>query len=152
MSECPDCGLEDHPHQSCRQANMTDEEILRAMSDACPVCGSQDRDNRGLLKCECPCPSTLEQRRKIAQEMQSDLVRNQDDAEKEADERIERTAKARYTAKEDAKANDFRKGRGGMGAVACPCCNSGVIRYSVASYNGHMHGRCSTAGCVSWME
>jgi hypothetical protein len=27
-------------------------------SKACPTCGNQERDHRGLLKCECPCPST----------------------------------------------------------------------------------------------
>ena len=36
---------------------------------ACPVCGNEERDRRGLLKCECPDPSTLESRRRIAREM-----------------------------------------------------------------------------------
>ncbi len=77
------------------------------------------------------------------------------DAEKEADERIvsmNRGIVARHAAKDDAKANGFMKGKGGYGAIKCPCCEHGELRYSVASYNGHMHGRCTTQGCVAWME
>lgn len=45
-------------------------ERLEVFDDApCPVCGNEERDHRGLLTCECPCPTTLESRRKIAQEM-----------------------------------------------------------------------------------
>ena len=34
-SDCPSCGLEAHPHQTCAEANMTDCEIRCAlMSDA----------------------------------------------------------------------------------------------------------------------
>lgn len=36
-------------------------------------------------------------------------------------------------------------------AVACPVC-SGVLHLSQSSYNGHVHGRCETEGCVAWME
>lgn len=82
-------------------------------------------------------------------------IMSQQDAEKESDERIaamERTAKARHAAKDDAKAKGFGKGHGGLGSITCPSCDGGTLRYSVASYNGHMHGRCSTTGCVSWME
>lgn len=77
------------------------------------------------------------------------------EAEKEADERIvlmERGIKARHAAKDDAKAKGFGKGNGGIGEIACPSCDGGRLRYSVAGYNGHMHGKCSTPGCVSWME
>lgn len=34
----------------------------------CPVCGNEERNRRGLLVCECPCPTTLEARRNIADE------------------------------------------------------------------------------------
>lgn len=82
-------------------------------------------------------------------------IMSQEDAGKEADERIlcyERGVKARHAAKDDAHSKGFGKGHGGQGAIPCPCCDGGTLRYSVASYNGHMHGRCTTAGCVSWME
>lgn len=82
-------------------------------------------------------------------------IMSQEEAEKEADERIDsmnRGIKARHAAKDDAKEKGFQKGQGGRGSLKCPCCENGTLFYSVASYNGHMHGKCSTDGCVSWME
>lgn len=35
--------------------------------------------------------------------------------------------------------------------VICPCCNC-RLNLSQSAYNGHVHGRCETDGCVSWME
>ena len=35
--------------------------------------------------------------------------------------------------------------------VECPICK-GRLHLSQSSYNGHVHGKCETAGCVSWME
>jgi hypothetical protein len=40
----------------------------------------------------------------------------------------------------------------GAGIIGCPICKTGKLRYSRAAYNGHVHARCSTDGCVSWME
>jgi hypothetical protein len=41
---------------------------------------------------------------------------------------------------------------GGTGTVDCPrCSGERTLRYSVAS-NGHIHARCSTGGCLAWME
>lgn len=77
------------------------------------------------------------------------------DAEKGADERIvvmNRGITARHAAKDDAKAKGYGKGHGGYGSLPCPCCDGGTLKYSVASSNGHMHGKCSTAECVGWME
>jgi hypothetical protein len=62
-----------------------------------------------------------------------------------------RTGKAMDAAFADAKAKGFEKGNGGSGQVKCPCCDSGTLHYSVAAYNGHVWGKCSTDGCVSWM-
>lgn len=78
-----------------------------------------------------------------------------EDAEKEAAERvaaIERTDTAHAAAKADAKAKGLRRGSGGVSDLPCPVCDGGTLRYSVASYNGHMHAKCTTTGCVSWME
>lgn len=33
-ADCPDCGLEDHPHQTCAEANMSDREVIDAMKKA----------------------------------------------------------------------------------------------------------------------
>lgn len=35
--------------------------------------------------------------------------------------------------------------------MECPQCK-GRLHLSQSSYNGHVHGRCETEGCVSWME
>lgn len=40
----------------------------------------------------------------------------------------------------------------GGGELPCPVCNAGTLRYSRASYNGHVHASCSTTDCVRWME
>ncbi|MFZ1005317.1 MAG: hypothetical protein WAN65_00665 [Candidatus Sulfotelmatobacter sp.] len=37
------------------------------------------------------------------------------------------------------------------GQIPCPACKTGTVQYSRAS-NGHVHARCSTANCASWME
>lgn len=34
----------------------------------------------------------------------------------------------------------------------CPACGTGKLRLSIAGYNGHIHGRCTTAGCISFMQ
>ena len=35
--------------------------------------------------------------------------------------------------------------------IECPACK-GRLHLSISSYNGHVHGRCETEHCVSWME
>lgn len=35
--------------------------------------------------------------------------------------------------------------------VECPICKS-RLHLSQSAYNGHVHGRCETFGCVNWME
>lgn len=82
-------------------------------------------------------------------------IMTREQAEQEADDDIRamnRTITARIDAKDHAKKLGYGKGRGGVGSLKCPCCEDGHIQYSVASVNGHMHARCSTGGCVSWME
>lgn len=82
-------------------------------------------------------------------------IMSQAEAEEESDRDIavmNRVAVAHAAAKADAEARGLRKGTGGTGEMPCPCCKDGLLRYSVASYNGHMHAKCSTEDCVSWME
>lgn len=43
------------------------------------------------------------------------------------------------------------KGRSHGEVIECPAC-TGRLHLSIAAYNGHVHGRCETDGCVSWME
>lgn len=44
-----------------------------------------------------------------------------------------------------------RKPIGKAEVIECPVCK-GRLHLSQSSYNGHVHGKCETAGCVSWME
>lgn len=46
---------------------------------------------------------------------------------------------------------DAHKGRSAQEIVECPACK-GRLHLSIAAYNGHVHGRCETDGCASWME
>lgn len=43
------------------------------------------------------------------------------------------------------------KRRGVHGTIDCPKCGA-PLHYSISSYNGHVHGKCETPGCVSWMQ
>lgn len=46
---------------------------------------------------------------------------------------------------------EAHKGQSASEVVECPACK-GRLHLSIAAYNGHVHGRCETEGCVSWME
>lgn len=35
--------------------------------------------------------------------------------------------------------------------IECPACK-GRLHLRQSAYNGHVHGKCETASCVSWME
>lgn len=65
---------------------------------------------------------------------------------------IRRAMSAMASAHDDAKGKGLKKGSGGVSSLKCPLCADGTLRYSVASYNGHMYAACTTPGCVSWME
>lgn len=42
---------------------------------------------------------------------------------------------------------------GSQGRIDCPACDGkGTLSFTRAGCNGHIHARCSTGGCVSWME
>ena len=43
------------------------------------------------------------------------------------------------------------KGRSHAEVVECPACK-GRLHLSIAAYNGHVHARCETEHCASWME
>ena len=68
------------------------------------------------------------------------------------DAAIENHMKAHRVTHDDAKKKGLMRGKGGFGECACPICTVGTILYSVSAYNGHLHGACTTDGCVKWME
>lgn len=60
-------------------------------------------------------------------------------------------AAARTTIVNQLKARgELKRNTGGV--IECPVCG-GVLHFSIAgAYNGHIHGKCETEGCLSWME
>ncbi len=87
-----------------------------------------------------PCPSVKYPSREEAEA---------EEAEREA--QTKRSISAMHAAHADAKSKGYGEGHGGSDSLKCPLCPDGMLCYSVASYNGHMHAGC-TNGCVSWME
>ena len=53
------------------------------------------------------------------------------------------------------KVNEIReqhKGESWHGEIECPMGCGGTLHLSISGYNGHMHGRCTTDGCLAWIE
>lgn len=68
--------------------------------------------------------------------------------EKWLEERLDQMAKVMTGIK---PWRDAHKGQSASEVVECPACG-GRLHLSIAAYNGHVHGKCETDGCVSWME
>ena len=95
-----------------------------------------------------------EYRRRVASEMRRDPTLTKEGAHAIVVERERESEKAfavMRAAHADASAKGFGKGNAGSGEIPCTKCG-GTLRYSVSSYNGHMHGVCSTPNCLAWME
>jgi hypothetical protein len=41
--------------------------------------------------------------------------------------------------------------RGIEGTISCPSCQAS-LHYGIAAYNGHVHARCETPGCVDFIQ
>lgn len=91
----------------------------------------------GKEDCTCSCDS-------FESYTQADLDR--EDAEYEA-----WMAKFRLTGPIIAQVKREHKGESWSGVVECPVCQ-GKLHMSHAAYNGHVHGKCETENCMSWME
>ena len=46
--------------------------------------------------------------------------------------------------------NPTSKNKDARGEIECPACK-GKLHYSIASYNGHIWGKCETEKCLEWM-
>ncbi|KKN46563.1 hypothetical protein LCGC14_0671570 [marine sediment metagenome] len=62
--------------------------------------------------------------------------------EERATARRDISMKAMKTIKDKTNARD---------SMECPLCK-GVLHYTVAALNGHVHGKCETENCLGWME
>ena len=58
----------------------------------------------------------------------------------------------RFGMEAHRRINEQAKGKRGIaGVVECPKCG-GKLHYSIAGNNGHVWGKCATAGCLAWMQ
>lgn len=97
-------------------------------------------------------PCYLENNSKVVcQHFQLPTQDETDQYEKEQAERFARIIKAMTAI--DGHLGPFKKGKSPSvcGVIECPNCG-GRLSYSRASINGHVHGKCSTTGCCSWMQ
>lgn len=80
--------------------------------------------------------------------------------EQELEEREQRMMKrfaataVAMAAIEEHLGGPWKRGvEGSSGVIDCPVCGKEkTLRFSRAGYNGHIHGKCGTDGCVSWMQ
>jgi hypothetical protein len=136
----------------------------RAMSEHKTCEAGVDYDDfKGIPFRERPCFWTRENHREFDQSMPQpppgcSLAVFPTEAEIEAEEtedqlRFDRIRKARE-AIITSLGGPWKKGMAGSrGEIPCTCdgCD-GTIRFIRSGYNGHVHAKCLTAGCVSWME
>lgn len=78
-------------------------------------------------------------------------LKTADECQAEDDEIDRRIAELMLVGPLISEVKKQHKGQSWAGTRKCPICE-GTLHLSHASYNGHVHGRCETKGCVSWME
>lgn len=121
-------------HKSCKAGVEYDS--LKGMSFETRPCFAEEGDVAPRPGCALAVLPTLEE---------------QAERERYFAVRFENIGKARQ-AIVAACGGPWKKGKPSiLGAIACPMCN-GHLDYSRAGYNGHIHAKCKTKGCVSWME
>lgn len=65
---------------------------------------------------------------------------------------VKRLVIARPAIEADIALKDMQN-KNSRGIIDCPICLSGKVHYSCAGkVNGHIHARCTTEDCISWME
>lgn len=117
-------------------------------NDTCAVGVSYDDFKGQGLPCferqNLKCTAVCEKREFLTEE-------ELDEKERKLRQSIENIGKAR---KAIVEAIGDRKKQSLGGRIDCPVCgNPDCLSFSYAgSYNGHIHAKCSTEGCVCWME
>ena len=84
--------------------------------------------------------------------MINEQERQDREAIKLASEMMMRIIVVRDAIVDDIAAHDAT-GSDCAGVIDCPACAEGRVAYTYAgTANGHVSARCSTQGCVQWME
>lgn len=100
-----------------------------------------------------PChPQLTGQPKVVCEKKRLPTVEELAEDERETKERSVRIGKVRAAIVE-ACGGPWKKGMLGVaGSIECPACIKGSVSFTRSGYNGHVHARCSTAGCASWIE
>ena len=114
----------------CIQESRTHERINGKLT---PVYKPWDRQGQGLIPCDKFRMPTQEQIR---------------DADVALEKSMDRMRVVMIAIKDWRNA----KPRGKQTVIDCPTLCGGKLHLSQSSCNGHVHGRCTTDGCVNWME
>lgn len=79
--------------------------------------------------------------------------RNDNEEDLKFAERCANIGKAREAIVADCGGPWKRGMNGKKGSIDCPVCDGvGTLQYNRSAYNGHICARCSTDGCVAWIE
>jgi hypothetical protein len=70
----------------------------------------------------------------------------------EAEASLARISAARQAIVDKIGPYERGKSWSALGTIPCPNCEGGTLHYSRSSYNGHIHGQCTTPDCTWWME
>lgn len=130
---------------TCSHFNGVVHETCKAGVNYHELCGSG-------VGCFAKIPCTNAEGSVVCDKRQFPTREQAEQVMREDDSHLERFVKANNAAHAHAKTAGLGRGKGGRGEMPCPLECGGVLRYSVAGVNGHMHAACSTKGCMSWME
>lgn len=137
------------------QKNMQDCRHFNGIQNKCCEAGVNYEALTEDGKYKLPCLKAIIGLKRDPARCDKFATMTREEAEKDADSSLTQQAKtllAMMAAHEDAKRKGFGKGKGGHDSFPCPTGCGGHLYYRVASVNGHMHAKCETSNCVSWME
>jgi hypothetical protein len=91
---------------------------------------------------------TPDQRRNLCPKLEFPSAEELAEDQKRIDAAIAELMKANDVI---AKVKNEHRRKDWIGVEVCPICG-GKLHMTHAAYNGHVHGRCETPGCLHWME
>lgn len=135
-------------HEYRRNNSMALGEVARALQISAPDLSKMERGKKGIPDLVAQGMAKLYNA--TVEEIRAG-VPSPDEVESD-EARMMDVLTAMAATQADAKAMGYGIGKGGRGKFLCPVCKRGQLRYSVAGVNGHIWGKCSTDGCVAWMQ
>lgn len=100
---------------------------------------------------ELPCIIFQGKNREMREMVNCELREFLTEKEQAAKEReVEKSFMKIFTARKAI--TEHMQGKSGRGDIQCPVCGIGKLSFVVSEVNGHIHAKCTTSGCVAWME